>query len=71
MCTVKLFENVAHNRRVIIYRRADGTYGFTEETWSDDPHELCWIPQDTGSICDSEATAIREAQGRISWLHGD
>ncbi len=68
MHAVRAFENAAGNRRVIIFQRSDSTYGFAEEVWSDEPHERCWLPREAGSICDSEATAIREAQGRVDWF---
>ena len=58
------------SRRVTIHRRDDGTYGFCEEQFSDDPVENCWIPcrGHTNSFCSSEEIVIREAIGRVGWL---
>jgi hypothetical protein len=65
---VRTIEDRGGGRRVVIYRRADGLYGFTEERWSDEPYEQCWFPYDSGALCDSEETALREAYGRFAWL---
>jgi hypothetical protein len=68
--TVRVIEEIGGNRRVIVFRRENGTYGFTEEHFSDEPLEQCWIPQrpDSESFCDSEETAVKEATGRVDWL---
>lgn len=59
-------------RRVYIVRRDNGTFGYEEEYWSDDPYEKCWIPLGDYPlcICDSEETALREAMGNVDWLAG-
>jgi hypothetical protein len=57
-------------RRVIISGSPAG-YGFVEEHFSDDPIEMCWIPQThrhSVPICSSFEIALREARGRIEWL---
>jgi hypothetical protein len=65
---VKYIEDQTGRRRVVIYRREDDRYAFTEERWSDDPYEQCWISHAAPAICDCEETALREARGRIVWL---
>lgn len=57
-------------RRVLIIRRANGSYGWEVEHWSDEPMEQCWIRpgQYPFSICDTVEIAIREALGRVEWL---
>jgi len=53
-------------RRVQIFRREDGTFGFDEEKYAE--KEQCWIPLGFNSICDSQERAFTEARGRIPWL---
>lgn len=54
-------------RRVIIFRRDDGSFGFEDQHYCD---EQCWIP--TGryseSFCDSAERAEAEARSRVHWL---
>ena len=55
--------------KVQLFRRANGTYGFTILRWSDEPLEQAWTPLGRYSYCvaaDLE-TAEREALGRIGW----
>jgi hypothetical protein len=56
--------------QVLIVRRANGSYGWEVEHWSDEPLERCWIRagQYPFSICESEEIALREACGRVEWL---
>ncbi|MEX0611074.1 MAG: hypothetical protein WD738_16210 [Pirellulales bacterium] len=57
--------------RVRIFQAPNGSYGFVEEVFSDDPFELCWLPITAGRshpVCDTVETALREAHGRIDWL---
>ena len=60
--------SVDGTRRVDIFRRRNGTYGFEESYWH--PRDRCWIPigPQSDSFTDSLETALREAQGRVSWL---
>ncbi|QEX15686.1 hypothetical protein FRZ44_09730 [Hypericibacter terrae] len=57
-------------RRVIIFRRDDGTYGFEEERFSDEPLEMAWIRlrKYTASLFASAIDAERDARGRVEWL---
>jgi len=71
MLDVETIYDSQHKRRVIIFRRADGTYGFFEEHCSEDPFEHCWIPSThdhTECICDTPENVYREVYGRVSWL---
>jgi hypothetical protein len=67
---VRTFNSPDGKRRVLIVQRNNGSFGYEEEYFSEHPEELCWCPltQRPFSICDSEATALREAFGRIDWL---
>jgi hypothetical protein len=57
-------------RRVVIYRREEGTYGFEEQRFSAAPEECCWLPvcRRSETVCPTEEIAIREARGRVNWL---
>lgn len=52
-------------RKVVIYRREDGTFGFTASHFSSEPLEMSWIP-DPGygpSFTPDADSAEREARG--------
>ena len=70
MTTIQTIQDEEGKRRVIIFQRADGTFGFEEERYSDDELEQCWIPYGRYfiSICDTYETALSEARGRVDWL---
>ena len=66
-------------RRVVIQRYENGFYGFEEEYFCEDHFaeagfdpvaqgQWCPLSEDSFSLCDTAATAEREARGRISWL---
>ena len=57
-------------RKVEIFRREDGSYGFEVLRFSDAPTELSWIPYGRFSECfvPDEQTAESEARGRVDWL---
>ena len=58
-------------RKVEIFRRADGTFGFEELKFGQE--EGAWFPVGKYSIAiiDSLETAVKEAKGRVSWLAGE
>ena len=56
-------------KRVAFYANADGSIGYCEERYSDEPLEQCWLPglwPDSRSV--NLETAIAEATGRVAWL---
>jgi len=55
-------------RKVEIFQREDKTFGFEELELGSE--ENCWYPVGEYSlaIIDSLDNAIREAEGRVSWL---
>ena len=57
-------------RKVSIFQRDDGTFGFEVLKWASDPLEQCWMPFGRYSHCiaPDEATAEREARNRVEWL---
>jgi len=60
-------------RKVRIFRRENGSFGFEALRFSDEPLEVCWIPDGRFSECfvGDEQTAESEARGRILWLQDD
>ncbi|MBW3622912.1 MAG: hypothetical protein KY468_05815 [Armatimonadetes bacterium] len=60
-------------RRVIIFQRNDGTFGFDEEHLSNEDSGLFWFPSYEGwhTICfaDTLETVLREVYGRVRWLY--
>jgi hypothetical protein len=57
-------------RKVQIFRREDGSFGFESLYFSDDPLEQSWIPHGRYSVCFAASVEIaeREARGRVDWL---
>ncbi len=55
-------------KKVELFRRQDGTFGFEE--WHFHPEEGLWAPfgQRSLAICDSLDKAEIEARGRVEWL---
>ena len=60
-------------RKVVIFERDDGTFGFETYRFSEDPYETDWAPYGKWSICytPDAQTAEREARGRIEWLQDE
>jgi hypothetical protein len=56
--------------KVEIFRRDNGTYGFTVLYWSEDSFEKCWVLFRRYSECfaPDAATAEAEARSRVEWL---
>jgi len=56
--------------KVEIFRRDNGTYGFTVLRWSEDPAERCWLPFGRYSECFAPDvdSAVTEARSRVEWL---
>jgi hypothetical protein len=48
----------------------DGSFGFEALRFSDEPLEMCWIPDGRFSECfaGDEQTAESEARSRVHWL---
>ena len=60
--------NADRTRRVDIFERADGTFGFEELKFGEE--EQGWFPSGcyTVSFTGSVGDALREARGRVRWL---
>jgi hypothetical protein len=69
---VRIITDSTGLRRVVIYHREAGTFGFEEQRFSDVPEERCWLSvgRRSEAVCPTEELAVREAQGRVSWLAG-
>jgi len=60
-------------RKVNIFRRHDGSFGFESLRFSEEPLEMAWIPHGRFSECiaPSSEVAEREARGRVDWLRDE
>ena len=69
VCIREIYD-ASKKRRVLIIRRENGTFGYDEEYFSEEPLERCWISRGRFplAVCDTESTALLEAMGRIEWL---
>lgn len=67
---VDILSHPSGKLRVIIFQRDDGSFGFEDQKFSDEPLELSWIPRGRYSVsfCDSAERATAEARGRVDWL---
>jgi hypothetical protein len=70
MTTVQTITDETRKRRVVVFRRDDGSFGFEEERFSDEPLESAWIPFGRYSVCrcDTAERALVEARSRVPWL---
>ena len=61
------------NRKVRIFRRAEGSFGFESLRFSEEPLERCWVPHGKFSECfaPSPEAAEREARRRVDWLRDE
>ena len=68
MRVVESIYNADRTRRVDIFERGDGTYGFEE--WRYGEEERSWMTggRHAASFTDSAAGALSEARGRVRWL---
>ncbi len=68
MKAIKQFISEDGQKKVEIFQRADGTFGFTD--WRYDREEDSWYPHGRYSECfaSSFEIAVREASGRVDWL---
>ena len=66
---VEIILDKSGERRVILFRRPSGTYGYTEEKHFANEFAEGWAPLG-GHPCfyDSLDTARREVVGNVSWL---
>jgi hypothetical protein len=71
MTILKEFVAADGKKKVQIFQRNDGSFGFESLRFSDDPMEMCWFPDGRFSVCiaESQEIAEREARGRVEWMH--
>lgn len=56
-------------QRVTVFQREDGTFGFSEERFSEDELEMCWLPYSRNvSFFDTLETALHETSSRLDWI---
>jgi len=68
MKTIQTIYSDCRKRRVIIFQREDGSFGFDEEHFSEEPLEVAWLQAGYDSHCDTAERAMVEAHGRVGWL---
>jgi hypothetical protein len=70
---VKEIVAIDGKRKVRIFRRRNGTFGFEALLFSDRPLEMSWVPDGRFSECvaQDEGIAEREARGRVDWLRDE
>lgn len=68
MDVIKEITNDSGYRKIEIYHRTDGTYGFEAYKYSDDV--ACWFPYGNFSygIFESCKSTVNEAKERVKWL---
>ena len=67
----RTFLNKDRTRKVEIYQRADGTFGFEELKYGQE--EQAWFPVGRYSfaVIDTLEHALKEAVSRVSWLENE
>jgi len=67
---VKKILSADKGRKVEVFRREDGSFGFDELHFSSVPNEQSWISVGKYSQCVAPdlSTAEKEARGRVEWL---
>ena len=57
-------------RKVQVFQRDDGSFGFESLRFSDHPLEMSWIPHGRFSECFAPSAEIaeHEARSRVDWL---
>jgi len=70
--SLKEIYDADRKQRIIIYRTHTGQFSYTQEYFSEDPYEMCWIPtgREMIGIYDTEEKAEIEARANIDWLRG-
>ena len=68
MHIVKTIHNRENTRKVEVFQRDDGAFGFQEWKWINE--ENCWVPlpKQIISVIDTMQHALDEAEERIPWL---
>jgi hypothetical protein len=70
---VKEFVAPDGKRKLQVFRRDDGSFGFESLRFSEEPLEMCWIPHGPFSECFAPTAEIAEdeARGRVDWLRDE
>jgi hypothetical protein len=72
MKTVQTIYDDYKKRRVVVFERDDGSFGFEEQRFSDEPLEMVWIPVGKpprpNCHADTAERASSEARDRVVWL---
>ena len=70
MSPIQTIYDSSQIRRVVVFQREDGSFGFEEQRFSAEALERAWIPFGRYSLsrCDTAESALAEAHGRVAWL---
>jgi hypothetical protein len=65
----EIYDELGLQREVIV-RNNSGTFTYAVEYFSDEPLEMCWIPQESShvGIYDTAERAEVEARAGVDWL---
>lgn len=71
--TVKVIMAPDGKRKVELFQRANGTYGFLEWVFGEPPYTSRWFPSSGSTECfvPDARTAMAEARGRVEWLRSE
>jgi hypothetical protein len=59
-------------RRVVVFRRPDGFYGFGEEYLADQGASSAWVLlRAETTVCDTAEAAEREARAQFPWANSN
>ena len=66
---VKVFVHPSGDRRVVIFRRRDGTFDFAEEKFLDEEDSWAPLKKETATVVDTLGRVLAEVKGRIAWIN--
>ena len=70
MTILQTIEFNDQKRRVVVFRRDDGSFGFEEQRFLLNPLEKAWLPlgEHSDARFDTAERALIEARKRVPWL---
>ena len=65
---VRTFHDSKGKRRLVIFRRSDGTFGFDEWFFLDEENSWALCRKESEAVLDTLDRAIQEATDRVGWM---
>jgi hypothetical protein len=67
---VGIIYDTSRRRRVVLFRRMDGSYGFDEEYFDPEAETRCWLRRDryAEGYYPTQESLIQEMRKRVPWL---